>query len=222
MKTEYGILLDKSVIISNCIGVSNQRNYHAEFFDYLEKHPFLGIMTKCIQRGCQEKLMERFSSNPHIMKRSYSMERLDEMPSFIRVENVTFSYFQNKLREVKRFFNELLKNERIERYSTPTSISPRFRGVIKNMYVNHTDPERKKLDEKALWRMPEEEDMKILAEAICLNYKYDPLFIASADYHFTGETVSRTIEKRFDIKCAFPTDVLSELETMVKKDLYTE
>jgi len=104
----------------------------------------------------------------------------------------------------------------------PFTTSRKFIGVARDVYRESTVRFRglmKQLDKKSI--VPDEKDLRILAEAISLkrnNFKKDTFYIASLDNHFCGkrepyEAIPGEIERKFEIKCRLPIEILANIET---------
>jgi hypothetical protein len=193
MESKFGILLDKSVILSKC---QEEKNYSGDFFYFLESRPHTGIVTHRILAGVENRIRH----HSEFEKSQYS-DNLGTLMKFLKTQAVGLNHYLSKLPFVTKFFEDTVR----ERMPNPTYVSPIFRKTVAKLQNGISD--------KIVLEQPEEEDIEVLTEAACIKEKAkdNTLFLASQDRHFCDDYVSRKIEERFGIKCRWPRDILSEI-----------
>jgi hypothetical protein len=111
------------------------------------------------------------------------------------------------------FFEELRKYERAQ-----TEKNYRYgeiKIILKKENIDKSQYERNFKNMKRIFFDLSREDTQILTEAFCLTSEYNPLYLASLDRDFLKPSRSREIERRFQIKCRYPINILKEIETNV-------
>ena len=199
MNKNLGVLLDKSTLISGC---SETRCISHSLLNYLQENR-LGITTKPIIRGVKKRLFHH---------KAYAISRLNDALCYLKVEELNpFDQKRNYFKVVNFFQyvqNSIFKDRSLENSILPPSVSSRFYSIAREIDEGkQSDPALR----KQIWDNPENEDMNILAEALCLKNKYEPLFITSEDYHFIDDLVSNAIKETFGIECYTPEKTLSKL-----------
>jgi len=111
------------------------------------------------------------------------------------------------------FLKELRKYERAEgeknyRYGE-------IKIILKKENIDRLQYQRNFKNMKRTFFNLTDEDTQILTEAFCLTSEYNPLYLASLDRDFLKPSRSREIERRFQIKCRYPINILKEIETNV-------
>ena len=198
-------LLDKNVTINRC----TSRKYE-ELFDYLEDHPFLGMVTERTLDSTRRVIGGKLGGINY--KRAIS--EFNRLPTYLEIRKFRGPEYAGLLHEVNQFFFKILNEHRKSLSIDPGLVSSRYRRLVKEINMNSGIPseeERCNLGQKIFSSVPEEEDAKIIVEALCLK-EYSVKFVASADRHLSEDFVSKEIEKRFEVKCRYPEKILPELE----------
>ena len=188
----YGILLDKSLIIENCLSNNPDNN---DFINFLRSNPEKGIITHKIRSSIKYNISNnrKFSSS-----REKMITNFRNLETFVKLENVDFNSFKKNMSEVNYFFNNLSNKSKM---FNPSYVSKPFRGLV--AHIQNSYPE------KIFCKNIETEDKEILSEAICLSERYRPMFLASYDKHFSERFISGKIKTKFGIECGYPHDILS-------------
>jgi hypothetical protein len=197
------VLLDINVPALRCT-----KGSYKEFFDYLESHPFLGMVTERTLK-VTKKIIKNLRDSDY-KKAIYEFERL---PTYLEVKNFKHSDTSKPYHEVNGFLFKLLNDNQKSFCIRPAMVCSRYRGLAMEINMNSgtlDEQEKQFLSQKIASSMPQKDDALIIAEAISL--KECPIkFIVSEDRHLSQYFVSKEIEKRFEVKCRHPGKILPEL-----------
>lgn len=194
------VLLDHNVVINYCA-----KNRHRDFFYYLESHPNLGAIAKKPYEDIK-RVIRRDTKD----YRS-SIDQYNKLPSYIELKN--YSKRCNEIfPDIRAFLFNLVRDEEKSFSINLGAVSSRYRALAKDLCVAKDVPneDREKFNQKILREVPERDDIMLLSETVCLDSKHK--FIASDDEHFIDPFISKAIEKKYNIKCGNPDEILYEVK----------
>jgi hypothetical protein len=119
-----------------------------------------------------------------------------------------YELYKTKFKEIKPF--------------KPYTESPIYKRLASTIYLESRrrfDKTMTQLDRKSI--VPDDVDIQILSDAVFLKrnrFKKAIFYIASLDNHFCGKkdpytSIPIEIEKKFEIKCRLPNEILTNIET---------
>lgn len=155
-----------------------------------------------------DKDYERFSIILDKVERNFreNIQHLDRLAS--RLEQVR----EVKTIEVLPMYGELAEDLPPKAWTYTPKLKPVARQVTKIQWERYLDG----LKWKAI--VPDELDMEILSEAICLKrerFSAHVFFLASADKHFSGSSkepwnrIPMRIKEQFQISCNYPNEIIA-------------
>lgn len=205
MNRGYGVLLDNNIIINYCLNQANDLESpvyemeNSKFCNFLRHcDPPRALITNRIKDSTIDFIHKKLKYD---RRRQNCFQRFEGLRRHVIVKNISHNKVGEIIPNIKDFFDEF-RNQNCNGKVNLAQISPIYRNLIRGIYGS----------EKTMLAGPEEEDKKLLCEAICLSKEYEPLFLASLDEHFSGETVSKAIKERFGIVSGYPQDILPEIK----------
>lgn len=200
MNGKYAALLDNNTLLDYCLGdtKASYSKSNEEFFDFLKLHsqPIIGLVTLRTRYDVRRQLTSKLRYQENKNK---CLEKLDRIGDFAKPVSVDHFEFKQNMREVTDFFNDFTNQGR-NNHINLNQVCRRFQNVIKSAYNFYP--------EKTFLQRPEREDRELLAEALCLSSKYNPLWLVSNDEHFSGNKTSDAIGKAFGIVTGYPKVIL--------------
>jgi hypothetical protein len=206
MKKTCGSLIDECLLISHC---KHPESSHTEFFNYLESHPGIGLVSTAVRGATEENIRKRLGGYRY----SVAMRELDRLETFLEIKRIPHDISRNNIKLVEEMFANIVKETRVEHLIRPWTSSPRFRGVAEEIYTNQIamEPNRHILQKKMFYKPVDRGDKYIIADAIALKEEYEHMLIASSDEHLIDSFISKSIKDAFGIECGPAPKVLSKL-----------
>lgn len=222
MRLECGVLLDNSVIIHYCLFPTNAKSPTYNFFNYLEGHLELGLVTRETKKSTErtlKRVVRKFSKT----KSFKAIETFYRVETFLKTETVSHSESEENLREVEELFRNIFKI-RGEHLIRPWTVPSRFVNLAREMYLGQAAKEshREILQKKIFYKPIEREDIMTITAAVTLKEKYNNMFLASLDAHIIDDLISSSIKDELGVTCGLPNDILpqiKEYEDLFKRKL---
>jgi hypothetical protein len=199
MGANPGIYIDKSLLLGNCSGETGMSGAYC-LFDYLERHPAVGITTNYIE----DSVRYRIGHMNRAIDTERASDRLDNVMAYLKKEEIEKKAFDKNLTKVESFFKALLRYSKRSLGFDPSLTMSQYFKISANVNGSRI---------KEVVQMPPHEDKIVLAEAFSLSKAYNPLILASSDInHLCGKGISSKIEEKFGVKCVKPMRAIKELE----------